>query len=82
MKSYVAEVLIVVGGLLILVPFYTRERANDRVADFYSRQGSAITLPEAMQPKIGVADCVSVAIGIGAIIAGVGTDRFPKSSRC
>jgi hypothetical protein len=81
MKSYVAEVLIIVGGLLILTSFYSRERSNDRVADFYSRQGSANVLPEAMQPKIGAADCVSVAIGIVAICAGVGIDRFPKSSR-
>ena len=72
MKSYVAEALIVVGGLLILCPLYARERSNDRIAEFYSRQGSAVVLPEQMQVRFGPYDWGCLVLGLGAVGTGVG----------
>ena len=51
MKSYVAITLILVGGLIILGPLYSIERNKDRIAEFYTRNGSAVVLPDTMQPK-------------------------------
>jgi hypothetical protein len=74
MKSYVAEALIVIGGLLLLAPFYSRERANDRIAEFYSRpgNGSAVVLPDALQPHTGMYEWGGLIIGIGTIATGIG----------
>jgi hypothetical protein len=76
-SSYVAEVLIIIGGLLILTPLYFRERANERIAEFYSRpgNGSAVVLPDALQPKMGLYEWGSVIVGVGVIAAGVSFDR-------
>jgi hypothetical protein len=84
MKSYVAEALIIIGGLLILCPLYARERSNDRIAEFYSRNGSAIGLPEQMQVRFGPYDWDCLVLGLGAIGTGVGfagRQNSPPSAR-
>ena len=76
-SSYVAEALILIGGLLVLSPLYSHERANDRIAEFYSRpgNGSAVVLPEALQPKMGIYEWGSLIVGACTVAAGVGIDR-------
>jgi len=75
MKSYVAVTLIVVGGLIILGPLYSIERNKDRIAEFYSRNGSAVVLPDAMQTKNTLYEWVCLAIGLGMVATGVNCVR-------
>jgi hypothetical protein len=82
MKSYVAAILIVVGGLLALAPVaahsYRTSRESEHVAEFYHRNGSSIVLPEAMDSRYEPYDWACLAAGICMVVAGC---EFVRSAR-
>jgi hypothetical protein len=85
MKPAVAIALIVVGGLLILGPViahvYVHERDQQRVAEFYTRNGNAVTLPTVMEPTgISTFDWASFAVGVAMIWTGVDRSKAAPAS--
>jgi hypothetical protein len=85
MKPAVAIALIVVGGLLILGPViahvYLHERDLQRVAEFYTRNGNAVTLTAEMEPTgISAFDWASFAVGVAMIWTGVDRSKAVPAS--
>jgi hypothetical protein len=85
MKPAVAVALIVVGGLLILGPviahLYIHECDQQRVAEFYTRNGNAVTLPTEMEPTgISAFDWASFAVGVAMIWTGVDRSKAAPAS--
>ncbi len=83
MRTGIAIALIVVGGCLILGPVlanaYTSNRDKDRVAEFYTRNTNAATLPEQLHPS-GYARYDWACLVAGAIMAGIGVTRSRHDS--
>jgi cytosine/uracil/thiamine/allantoin permease len=76
MKPSVAVALIVIGGLLVLGPViahgYIHERDQQRVAEYYTRNGNAVIMPKVMEPTgISAFDWASFAVGVAMIWTGV-----------
>jgi hypothetical protein len=76
MRSAAALALVVVGGLVILGPVaahaYLDNRDKERIAEFYSRNGSAIVLPNDLHPTAyGPYEFGCWAAGVGMALAGV-----------
>ena len=73
-----AVALIVIGGLLILGPLlanaYNGSRDKDRVAEFYTRNGSGSVLPYAMMPS-GYSNYDWACFVAGAIMVWIGVTR-------
>ena len=83
MRAGIAIALIVVGGCLILGPVlanaYTSNRDKDRVAEFYTRNSNAATLPEQLHPS-AYARYDWACLVAGAIMAGIGVTRSRHDS--
>jgi len=70
MKISIAEILIIMGGLLILTPVILAERQRARIAEFYQKQGNGAILPAEMHEN-GAYDWVCLGTGMAMAFYGV-----------
>lgn len=82
MKTSIAIVLIIVGGMLVLAPVAGMQWQVQRTAAFYEQHGTGSALPQELQPQ-PYSSYEWATLGIGLIIAlmgVIGSIRFQVSS--
>jgi hypothetical protein len=84
MRQTFPVALIVLGAIIIIVPVvahaYSANRDKDRVAEFYTRNSNAATLPPALTPaEYTIYDYMC--FWAGAVLAAVGSMYASKSVR-
>jgi hypothetical protein len=74
MRCNAGVFLIVMGALVVLVPVvataYAKNANKDHIAEFYSRNGFSVPLPDAMEPASGDYDWACWIAGVGMVVAG------------
>ena len=72
MKTSIAIVLIIVGGMLVLAPVAGMQWQVQRAAAFYEQNGPGSALPQELQPRPHSSyDWATLAIGVAIGLVGV-----------